>query len=88
MDTGEICYWVAAAVRGQGIATAAVDLMTEHAFGISDRSAVYLWVRPNNDASARVAVKAGFRRAPELDRVMTGGGDHVMAQYYELTRDR
>jgi RimJ/RimL family protein N-acetyltransferase len=88
MDTGEICYWVATAMRGQGIATAAVQLMTEHAFAISDRSAVYLWIRPNNDASARVAVKAGFRRAPELDRLMTGSGDHVMAQYYELARNQ
>ncbi len=88
MATGEIYYWLAAAARGRGVATAAVELITAHAFGADDRSALYLWVRPGNVASARVAVRAGFVRAPELDRLMVDDRDSVMANFYELTRDR
>ena len=87
LSNGEVCYWVAAEARGRGVATAAVELMTAHAFSVSDRSALYLWIRPNNVASARVAVKASFARAPELDRPISADGESVMATFYKLTRD-
>jgi hypothetical protein len=33
-------------------------------------------------------LKAGFVRAPELDRVMSDGSDHVLAQFYKFSRDQ
>ena len=59
--TGEIGYWVARWARARGVATAATIAVT--AFGFRqglDR--IELLARPENAASQRVAVTAGYRR--------------------------
>lgn len=83
---GTISYWVAAPARGRGVATAAVRLMAEYAFQASELDVLHLWVRAGNHASAKVAVKAGFARTPDLDRTIEIKGEPWAAEYYTLTR--
>jgi RimJ/RimL family protein N-acetyltransferase len=59
---GEVGYWLAAPARGRGVATRAVRLMCEWAFGELDLARIQLHTLPGNDASERVAERAGFTR--------------------------
>jgi RimJ/RimL family protein N-acetyltransferase len=67
--TGEIGYWVAAWARRQGVATAAARQMTEQAFARGLERLV-LRTEPENPASQRVALAAGYTR----ESVERGGG--------------
>jgi RimJ/RimL family protein N-acetyltransferase len=65
LDAGaaEIGYWVAAEVRGLGVASAAARLASEWAFGsCGDLARLQLRADVENVASNRVAEKAGFTR--------------------------
>jgi [ribosomal protein S5]-alanine N-acetyltransferase len=86
LDTGRLAYWVAAAARGRGVATAAVRLMADYAFDASELEMLRLWVKAGNDASARVAMKAGFVRAPELDETIEVKDELWTAAYFTLAR--
>jgi len=86
LAAGAVSYWVAAAARGRGAATAAVRLMAAYAFTTSDLDQLRLWVKAGNHASARVAEKAGFVRTPELDDTIDVRGQPWTAQYYTLHR--
>lgn len=57
----EIGYWVAAPARGQGIATRAVRAAVEAGFE-AGLGRVELLAEPENPASQRVALAAGFQR--------------------------
>lgn len=56
----ELSYWVAAPHRGRGIATYALRAAAEWAAGRPDVTEVFLVTHPENVASQRVAVRAGF----------------------------
>ncbi len=58
--SGELGYWVAAGARGRGLATAAAAVLTGWAFrrGLGRLEAL---ARPDNPASQRVALAAGYR---------------------------
>lgn len=58
----EVGYWVAAADRGRGWATAALTLLTEWALGEAGFVRVDLEASRRNPASQRVARRAGFVR--------------------------
>jgi RimJ/RimL family protein N-acetyltransferase len=58
----EMAYAVAPAARGHGVATAAVELLARWAFAELAIARIELRVEPGNEASERVAVKAGFVR--------------------------
>lgn len=59
----EVGYWVGAAVRGRGVATTATRLVAEWAFEREPRlERLQLRADAENDASNRVAEKAGFTR--------------------------
>ena len=89
----EVGYWVHPRVRGTGVATAAVALMTEHAF--ADQDAGGLGLRrlvvahvTGNDASRTVIERSGFRpigleRAGQHLR----GGAIVDLHWYDLLLD-
>lgn len=65
LDDGcaEIGYWVAAAARGRGVATAATRAAARWAFGaVPDLARLQLRADVENVASNRVAEKAGFTR--------------------------
>lgn len=55
----EIGYWIAAPFRGRGYATRALTLVSDWGFSLGFVR-VQLMILPGNDASARVASKAGF----------------------------
>ncbi len=53
-------YWVAADARGRGVATAALEILVEHAFADLGLSRVWLEILHGNTGSERAAVAAGF----------------------------
>ncbi|HVM56737.1 MAG TPA: GNAT family N-acetyltransferase [Gaiellaceae bacterium] len=59
-DVAEVGYWLRADARGRGVTTAAVRLVTAWALG-AGAARVQLRAAVDNDASRRVAEKAGFR---------------------------
>jgi len=59
---GTIGYWVAAPVRGQGICTRALRLLSRHALAELGLQRLELITDPDNVASQRVAEKVGFER--------------------------
>jgi RimJ/RimL family protein N-acetyltransferase len=71
-----ISYGLYPEARGQGYATRAVALMLRYLTEDSDADVAAIQVHPENHASARVPVRAGFhflgeRMTPEGDRMMT-----------------
>jgi RimJ/RimL family protein N-acetyltransferase len=72
----DVGYWVAAPVRGRGVATRAVELLVEWAFGTLGLERVELRTNDGNAASHAVATRAGFSRTegplvrrPECDHM-------------------
>jgi RimJ/RimL family protein N-acetyltransferase len=59
-------YWIVPAERGRGVATDAVRLLTAWAFRTLDYPRLELYHFVGNEASGRVATKAGFRREGTL----------------------
>jgi RimJ/RimL family protein N-acetyltransferase len=59
---GRVGYWVAAPVRGRGVCTRALRLLSRHALDGLGLQRVDLITDPDNVASQRVAEKVGFRR--------------------------
>lgn len=75
-----IGYWVSSDVAGRGIATAAVALVVDHAFGPTGLHRLEATVRPENTASLRVLEKAGFRQEGIFRRYLDVAGawrDHL-----------
>lgn len=60
--TVELGYLVAARARGRGVATQALQLITEWAFAELGALRLELLISVENDASKRVAARAGFVR--------------------------
>jgi RimJ/RimL family protein N-acetyltransferase len=59
---GHIGYWVAAPVRGRGVCTRALRVLSRHALDELELQRLELITDPDNLASQRVAEKVGFRR--------------------------
>lgn len=59
---GELGYWIAEGHRGEGHATAAVDLVVEYAVAEQRLRKVVARVFEGNEPSMRVLEKAGFER--------------------------
>lgn len=55
-------YWLTATARGRGVATRAVRLVAGWAFAELALARLELTCGPDNDASQRVALRAGFRQ--------------------------
>jgi RimJ/RimL family protein N-acetyltransferase len=72
IDTGqgdaEIGYWTVPAARGRGVASSVVDAVCRWAFGTLPIDRVELCHAVENEASGRVAEKAGFRLEGRLRR--------------------
>jgi len=56
----DVGYWVAAPARGRGIAVRALRLVSEWAFRALGAERVQVVAHPLNEASQRVALRAGF----------------------------
>jgi RimJ/RimL family protein N-acetyltransferase len=61
-QTGTIGYWCVPAHRGRGVVTRAVGLLCRYAFDELHLERLQLVADPDNQASQRVAEKAGFTR--------------------------
>lgn len=76
-----IGYWVASHLQGQGVATAAVALGTDHAMLHVGVHRVEATVMPDNGASRRVLERTGYRVEGLLRRNLHIGGrwqDHLL----------
>ncbi len=83
----EIGYWLAPEARGRGIATRAVRLLTRYAFR-ADPALVRIGLRTlrGNDASARVAARAGFTLEGTLRSLEPVRGELIDVDDYSLLR--
>lgn len=82
-----IGYWVSSDVVRGGVATAAVALVTDHAFGVAGLHRLEATVRPENSPSLRVLAKAGYRQEGLFERYLDVDGawrDHFC---YALTKE-
>jgi ribosomal-protein-alanine N-acetyltransferase len=59
-NSAEVGYWTAPSARGQGLATRAVEVATQHAFGALSRHRLEIRHVPGNAASCAVADRAGY----------------------------
>lgn len=78
---GELGYWLTPGGRGRGLATRAVLLLARWAFDDLQLARVQLMTFLDNEASQRVAERAGFTREGVLRAWAEHGGelvDHVM----------
>ena len=73
-------YRLDPAVWGDGIATEAATAVVDWASADLPGETLIARVRPENAASARVAERAGLRRAPELDAIGEDGPDWVFVR--------
>jgi ribosomal-protein-alanine N-acetyltransferase len=80
-------YWVESRAAGGGVATGAVALAVDHAFGPVGLHRVEATVRPENAASLRVLAKLGFRDEGLLRRYLEVDGDWRDHRLLALTRD-
>lgn len=82
--TGYVGYWLLPGARGQGFATAAVQLISAWALRELGLGRLRLTTAPENERSQLVAERSGFRRVPaDPARHEREGGQVV----YELISD-
>lgn len=80
-------YWVDSAVRGGGVATAALALTVGHALGPVGLHRVEATIAPENVASRAVVAHLGFRQEGYLQRYLDINGawrDHLL---YAMTKE-
>ncbi|WP_412542990.1 GNAT family N-acetyltransferase [Longispora sp. K20-0274] len=66
-DEAEVGYWTLPEARGRGVASAALNMVADWAFGALDLTRIKLFHSVVNPASCRVAERGGFRLVAELD---------------------
>lgn len=82
-----IGYWVSSDIVRGGVATAAVALVTDHAFAAAGLHRLEATVRPENTPSLRVLAKAGYRQEGLFERYLDVDGawrDHFC---YAVTKE-
>jgi [ribosomal protein S5]-alanine N-acetyltransferase len=62
LRSGHLGYWVDSAVAGRGIASLAVALVCDHAFGPVGLHRLQADIRPENRPSRRLVERLGFRQ--------------------------
>jgi len=62
LRSGHLGYWVDSAVAGRGIASLAVALVCDHAFGPVGLHRLQADIRPENGPSRRLVERLGFRQ--------------------------
>jgi [ribosomal protein S5]-alanine N-acetyltransferase len=75
MRSAHLGYWIDRAVAGQGLATLAVALVCDHAFGAVGLHRVQADIRPENVRSQRLVERLGFRQEGLLRRYLDIDGD-------------
>jgi [ribosomal protein S5]-alanine N-acetyltransferase len=75
MRGGHLGYWIDRRVAGQGMASLAVALVCDHAFGAVGLHRVEADIRPENLPSRRLVERLGFRQEGLLRRFLDIDGD-------------
>ena len=75
MRSGHLGYWIDRAVAGRGMASLAVALVCDHAFGPVGLHRLQADIRPENLRSQRLVERLGFRREGLLRRYLDIDGD-------------
>ena len=75
MRSGHLGYWIDRAVAGRGMASLAVALVCDHAFGPVGLHRLQADIRPENTRSQRLVERLGFRREGLLRRYLDIDGD-------------
>jgi RimJ/RimL family protein N-acetyltransferase len=76
-NCGEIAYVITSDARGRGIATEAVQLLTDWAFASLALARIQLKIDPNNVASIRVADKTRYQREGLLRSAVAIRGNRI-----------
>jgi RimJ/RimL family protein N-acetyltransferase len=86
-DVAQIGYWLLPRARGRGIATRAVTELTNWLFALAAQR-VFLTVVEDNQASIRVAQRAGFAfDGPVDEREMWNGRSRAILRYAVTAQD-
>lgn len=85
--TAEIGYWLAEPYWGQGIATKAVQSLTEYAFVSFDLVRIFGGVFEWNPASARVLEKAGYSYEGRFRKSVTKDGKTIDQLVYAIIKE-
>ena len=83
--SAEIGYWLGEAVWGRGVATAAVQAMTDYGFKAFDLTRIFAVPLANNPASMRVLEKAGYVREGVMRRSAIKEGVVLDQVLYAIT---
>jgi ribosomal-protein-alanine N-acetyltransferase len=75
LRAGYLGYWIDRAVAGRGMASLAVALICDHAFGQVGLHRLQADIRPENVPSQRLVERLGFRREGLLRRYLDIDGD-------------
>ncbi|MGY1723069.1 GNAT family N-acetyltransferase [Blastococcus sp. SYSU DS0533] len=75
LRAGYLGYWVDRSVAGRGIASLAVALVCDHAFGPAGLHRLQADIRPENGPSQRLVERLGFQREGLLRRYLDIDGD-------------
>jgi len=75
LRSGNLGYWIDRSVAGRGLATLAVALVCDHAFGPARLHRLQADVRPENARSRRLVERLGFRHEGLLRRYLDIDGD-------------
>jgi [ribosomal protein S5]-alanine N-acetyltransferase len=75
LRSGYLGYWIDRAVAGRGMASLAVALVCDHAFGAVGLHRVQADIRPENGPSQRLVERLGFQREGLLRRYLDIDGD-------------
>jgi RimJ/RimL family protein N-acetyltransferase len=73
-NTCEVGYWIAEPFWSKGIATKAVELITNYAFQKLDKKRLHAGVFEYNKASMRVLEKCGYEREGVFKNALTKDG--------------
>ena len=75
LRSGYLGYWIDRSVAGRGMASLAVALVCDHAFGAVGLHRVEADIRPENLPSQRLVERLGFQREGLLRRYLDIDGD-------------
>ncbi|MGY1680153.1 GNAT family N-acetyltransferase [Geodermatophilus sp. SYSU D01176] len=75
LRSGNLGYWIDRAVAGRGMASLAVALVCDHAFGPARLHRVQADIRPENAPSRALVHRLGFRHEGLLRRYLDIDGD-------------
>ena len=83
-----IGYFISKEAMGNGYATEAAKSMTQYYFPINKNDFFYAVIKPANEASIRVAEKAGFKFVSQIILPSTEPNEKILFNYYRLYRDK